>query len=58
MNDIPLEITFVLENAAKRYSESPATTNAGIVLRTISRFIPIKFLVKLFAHKLSEKTKV
>ncbi len=32
MNDIPLEITFVLENAAKRYSESPATTNAGMIV--------------------------
>jgi hypothetical protein len=43
MDDIPLEITFELENAAKIYCESPATTNAGIILRIIAKLIPVSF---------------
>lgn len=58
MDELPLEIIFILENAAKSYSDSPATTNARVVLRVIAKLIPVSFLVKLFAHKLNGKSKV
>lgn len=43
-----------LKEVAKKYTESPATTNAGVVLRTIVRFLPVGLIVKLFAAKLSK----
>ena len=46
-------IKAVLDEAAYRYSDSPATTNAGRVLRFISRFIKPSTIIKLFAHKLT-----
>ena len=45
----------MLDEAANRYSESPATTNAGRVLRFVSRFIKPSTIIKLFAHKLTSK---
>ena len=48
-------IKAVLDEAAYRYSDSPATTNAGRVLRFISRFIKPSTIIKLFAHKLTTK---
>jgi hypothetical protein len=56
MDEITLEITFAVENAAKIYSESPATTNAAVILSVIGKLIPVSFLVKLFAHKLNGKS--
>lgn len=48
----------LIENAlnavAQRYSDSPATTNAGRVLRFFARFIKAEDVIKLFAHKLSK----
>ena len=58
MDEIPLEITFALENAAKIYSDSPETTNTSVISRVIAKLIPIYFLIKLFAHKLNAKDKV
>lgn len=49
--EIPPVIKNVLDNAAKTYSESKATTNAGAVLRFFARFISVDTVVKLFAHK-------
>lgn len=49
---IPEPITKALNEVAKSYSESPATTNAGRVLRFISRFITVDTVIKLFAHKM------
>lgn len=49
---IPPLVKLVLNDAAKAYSESPATTNAGRVLRFISRFITVDTVIQLFAHKL------
>lgn len=48
-------IKSMLDEAAYRYSDSPATTNAGRVLRFISRFIKPSTIIKLFAHKLTTK---
>lgn len=48
-------IKSMLDEAAYRYSDSPATTNAGRVLRFISRFIKPSTIIKLFAHKLTNK---
>ena len=50
--EIPPLVKNVLNNAAKTYSESKATTNAGRVLRFIARFVSVDTVVKLFAHKL------
>lgn len=48
-------IKSMLDEAANAYSDSPATTNAGRILRFISRFIKPSTIIKLFAHKLSTK---
>lgn len=48
-------IKSILDEAANKYSDSPATTNAGRVLRFISRFIKPSTIIKLFAHKLTNK---
>jgi hypothetical protein len=48
-------IKSMLDEAAYRYSDSPATTNAGRVLRFISKFIKPSTIIKLFAHKLTNK---
>lgn len=48
-------IKSILDEAAYRYSDSPATTNAGRVLRFISRFIKPSTIIKLFAYKLTNK---
>lgn len=50
---IPEEIQNALDKVAKDYSQSPATTNAGRVLRFICKFIKPTIIVKMFAHKLS-----
>ena len=44
----------LLINAATKYSQSPATTNAGRILRFIAKIVPVGVVVKLFAHKLSK----
>lgn len=43
MDKITLEITVALENAAKIYFESQATTNAAVILRSLTELIPIYF---------------
>lgn len=58
MDEIPLEITVILENAAMIYSDSRANTNVWVILRTLNKLIPIYFLIKLFANKLDAKDKV
>lgn len=47
-------IESALNAVAQRYSDSPATTNAGRVLRLFARFISPEDVIKLFAHKLSK----
>lgn len=49
---IPIYIQRGLDEAAKAYSDSPSTTNAGAVLRFLARFISVETVIKLFAHKL------
>jgi hypothetical protein len=48
---IPQEIKDGLDQVAKQYSESTATTNAGRVLRFICRFIKPSTIAKMVAHK-------
>jgi hypothetical protein len=52
MQKLPLEIEKVLDQAAAIYTESPATTNAGRILRFIVRIIPKSLIIKAFASKL------
>lgn len=54
MKEIPKPILDGLNEAAKTYSNSPATTNAGKILRLIASIIPPSIIIKLFAHKLSK----
>jgi hypothetical protein len=46
-------INLALKEVAIKYSESPATTNAGRWLRLIVKYLPTDLIVKAFAHKLS-----
>jgi len=47
-------INDTLQNAATKYSQSPYTTNAGMILRAIASIVPTSLIVQLFAHKLSK----
>lgn len=51
--EIPTFIQVALDSAAKSYSKSPSTTNAGRVLRFIVGLIPTSTIIKMFAQKLS-----
>ena len=55
MENLPTPIVDLLDAGANAYSESTATTNAGRVLRFISKFIKPSTIIKLFAHKISNK---
>lgn len=48
-----MEIQEALNEVAKKYSESPSTTNAGFFLRLICKFVSPSTIIKMFAHKLS-----
>ncbi|MEN2402303.1 hypothetical protein GKZ90_0021115 [Flavobacterium sp. MC2016-06] len=50
--EIPKEIKDLLNVAGQKYSESPATTDAGRVLRFLARFITVDTIIKVLAHKL------
>ena len=50
--EIPKEIKDALNEVARKYSNSPATTNAGRVFRFLAQFITVETIVKIFAHKL------
>lgn len=54
LDNMPEPIKEVLDAAAHEYSISPATTNAGRVLRFITRFIKPTTIIKMFAHKLTK----
>jgi hypothetical protein len=49
---IPVELINLLQEGARQYTASKATTDAGVVLRLIAKFIPVSLIIKLFAHKL------
>jgi hypothetical protein len=53
MSEIPEQIKEALDDAALRYSKSKATTNIGAFGRFIAKFISPSFIIKLFAHKLT-----
>jgi len=54
LENIPTPIVELLDASATAYSDSNATTNAGRVLRFISRFLKPSTIIKIFAHKLSK----
>lgn len=54
LQKIPAPIVDLLDAGATAYSDSNATTNAGRVLRFITRFIKPSTIIKMFAHKLSK----
>jgi hypothetical protein len=51
---IPDPIKKALDDSAKKYSESPSTTNAGFILRLVCKVIKPSTIIKMFAHKLSK----
>lgn len=52
--EIPDVLKNGLQEVATAYSNSKATTNAGVVLRFIARIIPVNLVLQLFAHKLKK----
>lgn len=48
---LPPVVGQVVDELAKKYSESKATTNAGRVLRFVARFVTLDTLLKLVVHK-------
>lgn len=48
---LPPVIGQAISELTRKYSESKATTNAGRVLRFVSRFVTIDMLLKLITHK-------
>jgi hypothetical protein len=53
--EIPQPIKDMLDKAAVTYSQSPATTNAGRILRFIAKFVSVDIITKLFVHKTVNK---
>lgn len=49
--DLPPVVGNALNNLQQKYAESPATTNAGRILRTVARFVPLDLLLKILVHK-------
>jgi hypothetical protein len=54
LEKIPAPIVDLLDAGATAYSDSNATTNAGRVLRFISRFLKPSTIIKMFAHKMTK----
>ena len=54
LQKIPTPIVELLDAGATAYSDSNATTNAGRVLRFITRFLKPSTIIKMFAHKLTK----
>lgn len=48
---LPPVVSTALNELQRKYSESPATTNAGRVLRFVSRFVTVDMLLKLIVAK-------
>jgi hypothetical protein len=48
---LPPVIGQAVNELTRKYSESPATTNAGRVLRFFARFVTVDDLLKLLTHK-------
>jgi len=53
LENIPAPIVDLLDAGATAYSDSLATTNAGRILRFISRFLKPSTIIKMFAHKMT-----
>lgn len=51
---IPTAIADNLQAVATEYSRSPATSNAGRVLRFLAKIVPVSVIVKILAHQLSK----
>lgn len=49
--DLPPIVEGALSNLQQKYADSPATTNAGRVLRAFARFVPLSLLLKILVHK-------
>lgn len=47
------KLTDKVNSAITKYSESDYTTNAGAVLRFITKILPVNWLIKMYAHKIS-----
>jgi len=49
--EFPPVINHAINDLTRKYSESPATTNAGRVLRFVAKFVTVDMLLKLITHK-------
>ncbi len=50
-DQIPPEILDGFQEVANKYTNSPATTNAGRVLRFLVKILPVKFVAQIFSEK-------
>lgn len=48
---LPPEILDGFQEVANRYTHSPATTNAGRILRFIVKILPVKLVAQIFSEK-------
>lgn len=48
---LPPVIGQAVNELTRKYSESPATTNAGRVLRFLARFVTVDMVLKILTHK-------
>lgn len=54
--ELPIELKKVVDNVVVKYSESQATTDAGRLLRFLSRFVTVDMVLKVLAHKVKRKS--
>lgn len=47
---IPAELNSAANELAKKYYESEATTNGGVILRLLARFITLDTVLKVLAN--------
>lgn len=51
MNDLPIEIIFILEYIAKVYLESPTTTNSVVRLQLFAKINPVSVIIRMLRIK-------
>jgi hypothetical protein len=54
MNEIEKALIDGFKDPIKKYAESPATTNAGAVIRFLAKYLPVGFIVQILHQKLKK----